>query len=236
MVKVFVILDGVGDRPCKALEGLTPLEAAKTKNLDYFTTSGNTGYVYTVSEQIAPESDEAILALLGYDPHKYYYGRGPLEAYGAGMKFEEGNLALRTNFSTIENERIIDRRVGRSLTTKEALELSKTLNENVKLDVPFEFKATVGHRGVLLLKGNFSDNITNVDPAYKKVGKFGVAMANPSNQLQECRPLDPDKNTKFSAKLVNDFVRQSQEILKNNKINQKRNWFNKNCRNECFEI
>ncbi len=219
MVKVFVILDGVGDKPCKILGDLTPLEAAKTNNLDHFTSEANAGYVYTVSEQIAPESDEAILALLGYDPHKYYYGRGPLEAYGAGMEFREGYLALRTNFATMDGNRLIDRRVGRSLTSEEAKELAKVINEKIKLEVPFDFKATVGHRGVLILKGDFSDNISNVDPAYKKVGRFGVAMANHPDSLQECRALDPDKKTKLSARLVNEFVRQSQEVLKDYKLN-----------------
>ncbi len=223
MVKVFVILDGIGDRSCKLLEGATPLEAAKTKNLDYFTSRSNGGYVYTVNEQIAPESDEAIMALLGYDPSKYYYGRGPLEAYGADMEFKEGYLALRTNFSTLENGKLIDRRVGRSLTTKEAKELAQEINEQVKLDVPFEFKATVGHRGVLVLKGDFSDNITNVDPAYKKIGRFGVAMTTNLEKLQECRALDPNKKTKDTANIVNDFVKKAQEVLIKSKVNQNRN-------------
>ena len=222
MVKVFVVLDGIGDRSCKQLGGATPLEAAKTKNLNYFASNSNGGYVYSLNEQIAPESDEAIMALLGYDPHKYYYGRGPLEAYGSGMNFKNGNLALRTNFSTIENGRLIDRRAGRTLTTKESQELAKAINENVKLDFPFEFKATVGHRGVLMFKGEFSDNITNVDPAYKKVGKFGVAVTSHIDKLEDCRPLDPNKNTKVSAALINEFVKQSQEILSKHPINIKR--------------
>ena len=223
MVKIFVILDGIGDKSCKVLDGATPLEAAKTKNLDYFASKSNGGYVYTVNEQIAPESYEAILALLGYDPHKYYYGRGPLEAYGAGMKFKDGYLALRTNFSTVKDGKLIDRRVGRSLTTRESRELAKEINEKVKLDVPFEFKATVGHRGVLIFKGDFSDNISNVDPAYKKVGRFGVAMAGNLDRLQECKPLDPDKKTKLSANLVNEFVKKSYEVLNKDLINEKRN-------------
>lgn len=222
MVKIFVILDGIGDRPCKIFDGKTPLEAAKTKNLDYFSEQGNFGYVYTVSETIAPESDEAILALLGYDPYKYYYGRGPLEAYGAGMDFKDGWVALRTNFSTVENSRLIDRRVGRTLTTKEALELANLINDKIKLDVPFEFKATVGHRGVLILKDKLSSNISNVDPAYKKVGRFGVAVSQSNNNLQECRALDPNKNTKLTANLVNDFVKQSNHVLKDCEINKKR--------------
>jgi 2,3-bisphosphoglycerate-independent phosphoglycerate mutase len=223
MVKVFVILDGVGDKACRVLNGKTPLEAAKTKNLDFFASNGNGGFVYAINETIAPESDEAILALLGYDPLKYYYGRGPLEAYGAGLKFDEGDLVLRTNFSTVENgSKIVDRRVGRSLTTAEALELEKAINEKVKIEVPFYFKATIGHRGVLVLKGDFSDNITNVDPAYVKKGKFGVAVTNPGNKVLEARPLDPDKKTKMGARVVNEFVKQSYEVLKDHPINQRR--------------
>ena len=224
MVKIFIILDGVGDRACKLLDGLTPLEAAKTPNLDYFASRGNGGYVYTVNEQLAPESDEAIMALLGYDPTKYYYGRGPLEAYGAGMEFKNGNLALRTNFATVDNRLILDRRVGRTLTTKEAKELEKTINEKVKLDYDFEFRATVGHRGVLVIKGgDFSDNISNVDPAYKRVGRFGVAVNNNINNIEECRALDPERKTKVSANVVNSFVKQCHEILKNHPVNNQRN-------------
>lgn len=224
MVKVFVILDGVGDRSCKALDGLTPLEAAKTPNLDYFASKGNGGYVYAINEQIAPESDEAIMALLGYDPTKYYYGRGPLEAYGAGMNFKDGYLALRTNFATVDHNLILDRRVGRTLTTREAKELERAINKEVKLDYKFEFKATIGHRGVLVIKeGEFSENITNTDPAYKKVGRFGVAVQGSINNIETARALDPERRTKISANLVNSFVKQSHEILKNHPVNERRN-------------
>ncbi|KHO53364.1 MAG: 2,3-bisphosphoglycerate-independent phosphoglycerate mutase [archaeon GW2011_AR18] len=190
MVKIFIILDGVGDRACKLLDGLTPLEAAKTPNLDYFASRGNGGYVYTVNEQLA----------------------------------KNGNLALRTNFATVDNRLILDRRVGRTLTTKEAKELEKTINEKVKLDYDFEFRATVGHRGVLVIKGgDFSDNISNVDPAYKRVGRFGVAVNNNINNIEECRALDPERKTKVSANVVNSFVKQCHEILKNHPVNNQRN-------------
>ena len=224
MVKIFCILDGIGDRPCKKLNGLTPLEAANTPNLDYFAARSNHGYDYTLGEKIAPESDEAIMALLGYDPRKYYYGRGPLEAYGAGMQFKEGWLALRTNFSTVDKdgEKIIDRRSGRTLTTKEAKEIEKTINEDVDLGYNFEFKATVGHRGVLIIKCDFSSNISNPDPAYKRVGKFGVAVLEKNMKVQKCKPLDPKSKTLESAKVVNRFVDQTRNILKDHPVNKKR--------------
>jgi len=224
MVKIFCILDGIGDRPCKKLNGLTPLEVAKTLNLDYFSARSNHGYVYALGEKIAPESDEAIMALLGYDPRKYYYGRGPLEAYGAGMEFKQGWLALRTNFSTVapDGETIIDRRAGRTLTTKEAKEIEKTINEEIDLGYEFEFKATVGHRGVLIIKGNFSSNISNPDPAYKRIGKFGVAVIEKNLKVQKCRALDPQSKTSESAKIVNRFVDQTRNILKDHAVNKKR--------------
>ena len=113
MIKLFVIIDGLGDKPIKELNNKTPLEAANTPNLDYFAKEGATGLVYTISKKIAPESDEAIWELLGNNPEKDYVGRGPLEAYGAGIKFNNGDLVLRANFSTLDNEKIIDRRVAR---------------------------------------------------------------------------------------------------------------------------
>ena len=129
MVKVLVILGGVGDKPCKILDDKTPLEAAKTKNLDYLAKESNFGYFYPVSTQVAPKGYESLLAILGYDLNKYLISGGPIEAVGAGIEYQEGWLALRTNFSSLRENTIIDSRVGRTLTTKEADELTKAINE-----------------------------------------------------------------------------------------------------------
>ncbi len=222
MVKVFVILDGIGDRSCKVLDEKTPLEAAKTKNLDYFTSESNCGYVYAVSEQIIPQSEDAMIALLGNDPYKLIYSRGPLESVGSGLGFKSRYLAFSTNFSSIENDKIVDRRVGRSLSSREALEFSNLINQNVKLEVPFKFKNNIWYKGVLILEGDLSENVSNVDPAYKKIGRFGVAINDNTDKLSECRALDPDKKTKFTARIVNSFVKQSREILSKQELNFKR--------------
>ncbi|MBS3168491.1 hypothetical protein J4216_05160 [Candidatus Woesearchaeota archaeon] len=222
MVNVFVVLSGVGDRGCKVFNGATPLEVAKTKNLDYFASNGNGGYFYPINEHVAPENDEAIMALLGTDPQTQHYGRGAVEAYAVGIGFKKGYLALRTNFSTVEKEIVLDKRTGRSLTSKEAEEFARSLNENIKLEFPFVFKPTFSHRGILMFKGNFSDNITNVDLSYKKIGKFGVSGYGDKNKLSSAKPLDPESNTRKSAKIVNDFVKQSQDILSKHPLNEKR--------------
>src|SRR5438309_7007804 len=115
-----VCLDGLADDPIPELGGLTPLEAARTPNLDGLAGKGSQGLVHTVGPDVAPESDIAVFAILGYDPRQEHPGRGVLEAIGSGMAFQDGDLAYRVNFATQEDGIIIDRRVGRDLPSQEA--------------------------------------------------------------------------------------------------------------------
>ena len=129
MKGVFVILDGVADLPCSVLGDKTPLEYAKTPNLDEIANKSRIDYCFTVKEGVAPQSSSAIVSLLGYDPN--FAPRGQIEAHGIGVKLKNGDLAFRCNFATIEgldNLNIIDRRAGRTLTTKEAKILAKAIN------------------------------------------------------------------------------------------------------------
>src|SRR3990167_1744752 len=136
--RILVVLDGLGDLPSSTLNNKTPLESANTPYLDKITKNSKLGYMYAIKENIAPESDTATLAILGYDPYKSYTGRGPLEAAGTSEKLGNNFLALRANFATVKNNEVIDRRVGRGLSTKEAKQLSDFLNKNIIL--PFKFK------------------------------------------------------------------------------------------------
>jgi len=224
---LYVVLDGVGDRPNPQLGGKTPLQYAHKPNIDWLADRGITGLVYTVGEGIAPESDVAVLSILGYDPFAYHTGRGVLEALGAGMDFEDGWLALRCNFATVDGDlRIVDRRCGRTLTTSEAAELSKAINEEVKLEgATFTFKSTVGHRGVLVIRrldGSLSSNITNTDPAYEKVGGLGVAKAKIEAKVSMCRPLDDSPEAAMAARLVNEFTVKAIEVLDKHQVNSER--------------
>ena len=83
MKGIFVILDGVADEPCNVLERKTPLESAKTENLDYFAERAEIDQCYTVKKDFIPESNEGVLSLLGYEP--FEISRGQLEALGTGM-------------------------------------------------------------------------------------------------------------------------------------------------------
>ncbi len=224
-------MDGLGDEPVEALGNKTPLEAAKTPNMDRLAQMGRTGMVQTFSPGIAPESDIAVISLLGYDPNKYYTGRGPLEAFSAGVTVSDGNLALRSNFATAEADgrTIKDRRVARSLTTEEAISLAKEINTKVALSsATFEFKNTVGHRAVLVIRGirsKLSGAITNTDPAYERRGMFGVARENfPSAvALSEPMPEFADSaEAKESAALLNEFTEKSHKVLEESAVNIRR--------------
>jgi len=219
----------MGDLPIKSLGNKTPLEAAQTPNMDALAKNGKIGLMYSVKKGVAPESDVAVISLLGYDPFKYSTGRGVIEAAGAGLKMKDGDLALRCNFATLgQGKNIIDRRVARTLTTEEATELSKAANEQVKLEsypATFEFRNTLGHRAVLLIKSKkkpLSSNITNSDPAYTIVNGLGVALAKVDMVLKTCEPMDKTVEAKNSAALVNEFIDKTHKLWDNHPINLKR--------------
>ena len=228
---LYVVLDGLGDTPIKELGGKTPLDAALTPNMDKLAQKGKTGVVHTVGKGIAPESDIAVISLLGYDAHKYYTGRGPLESFAEGLKFADGNVAFRVNFATVEDDgrTIKDRRVGRNLSTEEATYLAKEINSKVTLtNATFEFKNTIGHRGVLVIRAmhtQLSAWITNTDPAYDREGVFGIAKEKFEPFVEESKPMpgyETSKPAQEAAMLINEFTLKSHQVLQEAAVNKKR--------------
>lgn len=216
MKKILVIIDGLGDLPCKQLSNKTPLESADTPNLDELAKKSRMGYMYPVDEDYAPESDTAVVSILGNNP--LISSRGEFEATGIGIKLNRGDLALRANFGTIDNtksKKVIDRRAGRTLTTKEAKQLAKSINQQIKLPVKFVFYPTLQHRGILVFKGGFSDNISNTDTYQHEKGKIWV-----KESFDWSKPLDDEENTEYTANLVNSFVDQSFKVLNDHPINK----------------
>ncbi len=229
MKLLYVVIDGMGDLPTGELGNKTPLEVAETPNMNFLAKNGKAGLMYSVGKGVAPESDAAVISLLGYDPFKYSTGRGIIEAAGAGVALKDGDLALRCNFATLgQGNKIVDRRVRRSLTTEEATELTAAANSEVKLEscpATFEFRNTFGHRAVLVIKGNrrcLSSNITNSDPAYAVINGIGVATPNAEMVLQKCTPTDATKEAQNSAALVNEFIEKTHKLWENHEVNRKR--------------
>lgn len=233
---IYVLLDGVGDLPHPDLGGKTPLEAANTPNLDKIAQNGSIGEVISVGKGIAPESDIAVFNMLGYKfHHSDYAGRGVIEAIGVGIDFKNGDLALRGNFSTLNDEGIItDRRAGRQIEREDATEIAKEIESKIKFSQPNSsvvVAPTIGHRVTVRIRtngGNLSSEITNTDPAYARVAGMGVAKAvGDFLRIEKCLPLDKSENSKTTADLVNEFTEQSLKIMKESTINQKRESNNK---------
>jgi 2,3-bisphosphoglycerate-independent phosphoglycerate mutase len=223
---VYVCLDGLGDDPNPELDGQTPLEAARTPILDRLAAQGSQGLVTTVGPDIAPESDIAVFAILGYDPRQEHPGRGVLEALGSGMDFRDGDLALRVNFSTQEDGEIVDRRVGRDLPSEDSHALSGEVNEKVVLpEARFDLRATVEHRGALVIRsssGPLSSEVGNTDPAYRKEGPLGVALETFESRVIPAQALDGSEAAVRAADLVNRFTEESARVLDASEVNARR--------------
>ena len=227
---VYVLLDGVGDLPHPNLVGKTPLDAASTPNLDRLAKNGTMGQVITVGKGIAPESDIAVFNMLGYKfKHDDYAGRGVVEAIGIGIDFKDGDLALRGNFATLNDDGvIIDRRAGRNIEKQDTEAVSKEIEEKIKFsdeNATAKITPTIGHRLVIRIRSDctLSSNISNTDPAYGRVDGMGIARAvTDFLKIEKCLPLDEESHTKLASKLVNELTEQSLDIMKKSKVNERR--------------
>jgi 2,3-bisphosphoglycerate-independent phosphoglycerate mutase len=189
------------------------------------------GEVVTVGKGIAPQSDIAVFNMLGYNFKDVpYVGRGVVESIGCGIDLKDGDLSLRGNFATIDqNQKIIDRRAGRIIESKEAKSLCDTLNSSIVLkdpDASVVVIPTIAHRVTIRFrhkKIKLSNQITNTDPAYDKVDGMGIAKTNVSEmKLLKSVPQDEDISSKISSEIVNDFSNQVYFISKIHPVNTSR--------------
>lgn len=214
---LFCVLDGVSGSLA------TPdLVGAAKPNLDRLASRAKLGTVEVI-KGVAPESDTAVISLLGYEAHKYYTGRGVLEAVGSGVPFRDGMLAMRCNFATsLDGTNLIDRRVGRTLTTAESKRLAAALSKIKIKDATVVFRSGIGHRGVLVIKSKkkLSRDISNTDPAYIIREGISTALGTFLMKVQKCYALD--KDAKFTASVVNEFTRKAHEVLRPHPVNKAR--------------
>lgn len=205
---LIVVLDGLGDRQCPELRGMTPLQYIRTPNLDWFLAHGQGGLCDPISPGIRPGSDTAHLAILGYDVESVYTGRGPFEALGIGMDIQPGDIAMRCNFATVDDTmEVLDRRAGR-IRAPETSELVECL-DGMEIDgIECLVRESTEHRAVLILRGDgLSSEITDPDPG-------------PETHLRMCEPLTPE--AEFTADIVNRFMEECYSRLKEHPTNRKR--------------
>ena len=213
---MFIILDGLGDRPCKEFNGITPLQKADLPSFDFLAANGMIGRHYSIGPGIPPGSDTAQLSMLGYDIQKEYPGRGFLEAMGWDVEVERGDVVFRVNFGTVErrgNSLIVrDRRAGR-ISGKDAESVASAVEEMDLLngEVKAIIRHTLEHRGILILKGqDLEAEVTDVDPH-----EAGYPVLEP-------KPITKSSGARRTALALKEFVLRSYEVLKNLEVNLER--------------
>jgi 2,3-bisphosphoglycerate-independent phosphoglycerate mutase len=207
---LIIIGDGMAGRPVLELGGKTTLETSKKPNLDRIAGEGICGIADPVSPGLRVGSDTSHLAILGYDPYKYYTGRGPFEAMGVGLDVKPGDIAFRMNFATVDNKGIVvDRRAGRIQENEGTGELASLIN-GIEIDgVSVLCRESTAHRGAVVLHGDgLSPHITDTDPH-----KEGLAVL-------ECKPLADE--AKKTADVVNKLTKIIKDEFSKSPINERR--------------
>lgn len=202
MKYVIVLGDGMADEPLDELNNKTCLEYANTPMMDELAHKSEVGLVKTIPDGMKPGSDTANLAVLGYDPKKYYSGRSPLEALSIGVPMKDTDIALRCNIVTIsddeesfEEKTIIDHSSG-EISTEDAAVLLKAVADELQ-DETYSFYVGTSYRHCLIWdKGEVVDLVQPHDVLTQKIGQH--------------LPKDPK---------LQEMMRKSYEILKNHPIN-----------------
>lgn len=198
----------MADEPISELDGKTPLQAAHTPTLDWLAFNSRIGMLNTVPSGFEPGSEIANLSVLGYDLSKVYEGRGSLEAASMGIEIAPGEMAMRCNLICIENDKIKNHSAGH-ISTEEATELIHFLEKELGND-SVNFFSGVSYRHLLKIKGG--NKQLHCTPPHDVPGTpFKNVL------IKATTPEAED-----TAKLINNLILRSQELLVTHPINIKR--------------
>ena len=206
MKYIVAVLDGAADYPINILGERTPLEVAETSFIDFLVRKAILGRVRTVPSGFTPSSDVANLSLLGYDPKKYYTGRGPLEAANLGVELEENDCAFRCNLITEAEDKLIDYSAGH-ITDKEAKILIDFINKKLKRE-NIEFLAGKSYRNLMIFRNGANLNLHKL--------KYFAPHDIMGKEIKKHFPKGEN------SQILIDLMLASKEILKGHEINKVR--------------
>lgn len=205
MKYVVILGDGMADEPVGELSGKTPLSAADTPVMDRLSGMSEIGLAAMIPEGMKPGSDTANLAVLGYNPEKYYTGRSPLEALSIGVPMEASDIAIRCNIVTVsdddlpyEQKTITDHSSG-EISTKEASELIKAVKEEFENEI-YQFYTGISYRHLTIWKNG---RVTELTPPHDILGKV----------IGDYLPEDD---------MLRSFMKRSYDVLNNHPVNIER--------------
>ncbi len=198
-----IIPDGMADYKLEKLSGRTPLEAARTPNLDNISSNGLLGAVNTVPKKFKPGSDIACLSVLGYDPKVYYTGRAPLESASLGIELGEKDWAVRCNLITANDGKLEDFSAGH-ISDNEAQMIMSMLNESLA-SYSVRFYAGKSYRNIMVYNGDI-ELVADCTPPHDIIGK-SITQNLPKGKGSE---------------ILIDLMRNSYHLLENHELNKVR--------------
>lgn len=206
MKYIVLVADGMADYPIKELEGRTPLEVARTPNMDYIAQHGRLGRIKTIPDKMTPASDVANISIFGYNPQEYYTGRGPLEAANLGIELKDDDVAFRCNLITASGDTLVDYSAGH-ISSKEAAILIKFIDGHLGTN-RIKFHPGVSYRHLMLVKRGVDEHLESLQcKAPHDITGGGIAKNLPKGDSAD-----------FIIKLMNE----SRSILEKHEINQVR--------------
>ncbi len=210
MKHIVIIPDGMGDKPVAALGGKTPLEAASTPNMDYFASRGIIGLSRNIPDGYVPGTDIGCMSVFGYDPTKYFTGRGPLEAAEHGIDLKENEIAFRCNLVTTEGELLKDFSADH-ISTQEAKQLLEPFSAEIKKIYGQKVRFYPGH-------GTGYRNLMICEDPDRTLDKV---RCTPPHDIMGKKYADylPQGN---AAGLLLDLMTRSENFFKNHPVNRKR--------------
>jgi 2,3-bisphosphoglycerate-independent phosphoglycerate mutase len=198
-----LIGDGMADQPIPELGGRTPLEAARTPNMDLIASRGKAGIVRTVPAGMSPGSDVAILSILGYDPGTYYTGRAPLEAARLGIHLSGNETAFRCNLITVDGQAIVDYAAGH-ISSEEARELILFLDQHLGNEF-VRFYPGMSYRNICVVK-DLKPSDVECTPPHDVMGQ----------------PVEDHLPAGSKAGLLRDLMKRSFSLLSQHELNRSR--------------
>nr|WP_281063424.1 hypothetical protein [Lactobacillus colini] len=196
-----IVGDGMGDCTYKELGNKTPMQVARTPELDKLTQKGICGMVYPVGEGMVPSSTVAHRALLGDWNFLNHLGRGLFAALSTDVELSDSDIVFRCDLSTIDNNRLVkDERAGR---IQDTVKIQSLINSLSPLnDIAFEYQAIKEYRGVLIIHDN-QHNFKGIN--------VSDLFAMEGSSLKECVPFDNDSVP--LANFVNKLYDCTREVL-----------------------
>lgn len=210
MKYVVVLCDGMADYPVPALGGKTPMMVAKKPHIDALAAKAEVGLVRTVAPGLKPGSDVANMSVLGFDPHRFYTGRSPLEAASIGIDMKDSDVSLRTNLVTLSDkgepfaDKVIEDYCADDISTGEARQLIEAVQAAFG-GGEYDFYTGVSYRHCLIWHGGTTE-LGNMTPPHDITGKV----------------IGPHLSTAETARPLLEMMEKSFDLLRDHPVNKAR--------------